>query len=85
MARLEEPKIKDLGVGFLERRCSPVHQLGQGSVAVSSASGVWSNVAAIWRFRTFYRLTKPLLVSIFTGSIARSANLPVFSLLRGRF
>ena len=25
------------------------------------------------------------LVSLFTGSIARSANLPVFSLLRGQF
>jgi len=25
------------------------------------------------------------VLSVFTGSIARSANLPVFSLLRGRF
>jgi len=34
---------------------------------------------------SFMRFVTEIIVVIFTGSIARSANLPVFSLLRGQF
>ena len=44
---------------------TPPHQLGVWGSALRSSSGVQGEVpAATWRFITFYRLTKPLLVSI---------------------
>ena len=49
---------------FVGSGCSPPHKLGGKENAVSSRSGVWGKAPAIWQFRTFYRLTKPLLVSI---------------------
>jgi len=52
------------GVEFFGMGCSPPHQLeGMGS-AVSSPSGVRGEALATSRFRVFYRLTKPLLLSI---------------------
>jgi len=65
---------------FVGSGCSPPHKLGGKENAVSSRSGVWGKAPAIWQFRTFYRLTKPLLVwilltpiyfsEIFTGARA---------------
>ena len=65
MMRPEGPKRKARmakRVEFFGRGCSSPHQLG--SCAVSSPTSVRNKVPATWRFRTLYRLTKPLLVSI---------------------
>jgi len=58
-AKLEVPR----GVGTF-KGCSPSHQLGVWGSAVSSPSGVRGEVPVIWRFRTLYRLTKPLPICI---------------------
>ena len=51
--------------GFLGRGCFPLHQLGDlGCVSVSSPSGIRAQAPATWWFKTFHRLTKPLLMSI---------------------
>jgi len=71
MAMPERPKIEarrtDKVLGFLGRGCSLPHQLGDlWSAAVSSPSGVRGEALApaTWRFRTFYRLAKSLLMLI---------------------
>jgi len=49
------------------KRCFPPHQttcIGAWGRAVSFPSGIRGKALATWRFRTFYRLTEPLLVSI---------------------
>ena len=55
--------------GILGRGCSPPHDVPSPPARepvkrLSSSSGVMGEVPSTWQFRTFYRLTKPLLVSI---------------------
>jgi len=63
--RLNSEARRAKRVEFLGRECFPPHQLGGlGSAAVSYPCGVRGEPPGTNRFRTFYRITKPLPVSI---------------------
>jgi len=57
-------KLESRGVEFLGRGCSPSHQLLAMGNAVRYPSWVRGEAPVTWRFGTFYRLIKLLLVSI---------------------
>ena len=57
-------KSQALKVRFSGKRCSPPYQLGGQGSTVSSPSEDRGKTPATRRFRTFYRLTKRLLVLI---------------------